>query len=457
MASAAYDRAFRRLAALTDYETMATVPYHERTYGLSRVEALLDDLGRPAEGIPILQVVGSKGKGTATTAAAAILGAAGLRVGSYLSPHLAHPSERILLDGRPLPGSRFARAVDRVLPRALARAAGDRPTFFELMTAVALLLFEEEGAGAAVLEAGMGGRLDATSAPRRTAVLLTSVSLDHTAQLGRTRALIAGEKAAAARPGVPFYSAVPASSPAGRAVAARCRSTRAPLRVAGRDWTVGRPRTALSPEGPRTTFDLGLRGGPRLEGLSIPMLGVHQAGNAGLAAAGLLDLARRGAVSVDEGAVRRGLAATRVAARLEVLGERPLVILDGAHNGASVRAAAAAVRSVAHPRGRLLVVFAANRDKDLRGMLRAFRGGARVYATEVENPRRAAAADLVRIARSEGLVATAAGPPPEALAAALAAAGPRDTVLVTGSMYLAGALRGRAPTSRAGAPPPPAW
>ncbi len=217
--SSSYDRAFRRLAALTDYETMATVPYHERTYGLSRMEALLRDLGRPCARRPVLQVVGSKGKGTTTAAAAAILRAAGLRVGSYVSPHLSHPSERILLDGRPLPGRTFERAVARVLPLALRRAGQDRPTFFELMTAVALLVFEEAGAGAVVLEAGMGGRLDATPAPPRRAVLLPSVSLDHVRQLGRTTARIAAEKAAAARRGVPFYSVVPGASPAGWTVA----------------------------------------------------------------------------------------------------------------------------------------------------------------------------------------------------------------------------------------------
>jgi dihydrofolate synthase/folylpolyglutamate synthase len=437
----AYDRAFRRLAALTDYETMATVPYHERTYGLARVEALLGDLGRPCARRPVIQVVGSKGKGTTTTACAEVLRAAGLRVGSYFSPHLAHASERILLDGRPVTGRVFEAAVRRVLPLALRRAEGERPTFFELMTATALLLFEEAGCDAAVLEAGMGGRLDATSAPPRAAVLLASVSLDHVRQLGRTTARIAAEKAAAARRGVPFYSAVPAGTPAGRVVSALCRRAGAPLRVEGRDWAVSAARTGLAATGAETRFDLRLRGGKTLDRLTVPLLGVHQARNAGLAAAALLDLARRGVLPVDEDAVRRGLAATRVPARLEIMRRRPLVLLDGAHNGASVRAARAALRTVADPRGTLRVVFAANRDKDLRGMLRALRGRSRIYATEVPNPRRAAARDVVRLARSEGIASAAAGTPREALRAALRAARPEDTVLVTGSMYLAGTLR----------------
>ena len=438
----AYDRAFRRLAALTDYETMATVPYHERTYGLARIEALLGDLRRPCARRPVIQVVGSKGKGTTAAAAAAILGAAGLSVGSYFSPHLVHPSERILLDGRPVPGRAFERAVARILPLALGRSGEDRPTFFELMTAAALLLFEEAGADAVVLEAGMGGRLDATTAPRRRAVLLSSVSLDHTRQLGGTAARIAAEKAAAARRSVPFYSAVPPRSPAGRTVARLCGRAGAPLLVAGRDWRVEGARTALRPDGPSTRFDLLLRDGRVLRDLAVPLLGVHQAGNAALAAAALLDLAARGVLPVDEGSVRRGIAATRVRGRLEVLARRPLVLVDGAHNGASVRAAVKAIRAVADPGGTLRVVFAANRDKDLRGMLRALRawGRVRLYATEVRNPRRASAGDLVRLARAEGIVASSAGAPAGALAAARRAASARDVVLVTGSMYLAGAV-----------------
>ena len=443
MPPSAFDRAFRRLASLTDYETMAAVPYHERTYGLARIDGLLDDLGRPFEGKPLLHVVGSKGKGTTTAAAAAILRASGYRTGAYTSPHLVHPSERISVDGGPVPGKRFAAAVDRILPLALRRSGGERPTFFELMTAAALLLFEEEGCGAAVLEAGMGGRLDATTAPRRSAVLLTSVSLDHTAQLGRTTALIAAEKTAAARLGMPFFSAVPPDSPAGRVVAKQCRRAGAPLFTVDRDWFVEGAETELREDGPRTTFDIAHPGGGAIRGFELPMLGVHQAGNAALAVEAVIGLAKREILDGPFAAVWEGIKATRVPARLEVVGRRPLVIVDGAHNGASVRAAVAAVRAVADPAGRLHVVFAANKDKDLRGMLRAFRGRARVYATEVANPRRAPAEDLVRIGREEGLVATAAGAPRAAYAAALAAAAPRDTVLVTGSMYLAGEVRGQ--------------
>jgi dihydrofolate synthase/folylpolyglutamate synthase len=450
MPDRAFDAAFRRLAALTDYETMATVRYDARTYGLDRAAALLDDLGRPSNGALVLQVVGSKGKGTASAAAASILRASGLRTGLYLSPHLVHPSERILVDGRPASGRAFAAAVDRVLPLALARSAGERPTFFELMTAAALWIFEREGCGAVVLEAGMGGRLDATTAARRDAVLLVQISLEHTAQLGRTTARIAGEKAAAATRGAPFLSLVPPGSAAGRVVAARCRRAGAPLLVAGRDFEARGAATRLDADGPRTRFDLVLRpgfpGAPRgatLPALEVPLLGAHQAGNAALAAAAVLALAARGgqrAPRADAAAVRAGLAGVRLDGRLQVVRRRPLVLVDGAHNGASLRAARRAVAAVADPAGRLRVVFAAHRGKDHRGMLRALRGVERLLVTEVDSPRRAAAADLVALARAEGLRARAAGSPREALRAALRASRPRDTVLVAGSLYLAGAV-----------------
>jgi len=226
-------------------------------------------------------------------------------------------------------------------------------------------------------------------------------------------------------------------------VARLCRRAGAPLLVAGRDWRVEGARTELRADGPRTSFDVRFGRGASVDGLELPMLGVHQAGNAALAVMAVLELGRRGVLDGPLACLWEGIRRTRVPARLEVAGRRPLVIVDGAHNGASVRAAVKAVRAVAEPGGRLLVVFAANRDKDLRGMLRAFRGRARVFATEVDNPRRAEAGELVRLARAEGLAASAAGPPRRALAAARAAARPGDTVLVTGSMYLAGAVRAR--------------
>ncbi len=450
----AFDEAFARLAALTDYETMATVPYHERTYGLARAEGLLADLGAPAAGLPTVQVVGSKGKGTCAHAAAALLRAAGLRTGLYTSPHLVHPSERILLDGKPVAGEEFAAGVERVLPLALGRAGGDRPTFFELMTALALFLFQRGGAQAVVLEAGMGGRLDATTAARRDGVLLTGVDLEHTAALGRTRVRIAREKAAAARRGVPLWSAEPADTPAGRAVAETCRAAGAPLRTRGRAWQVLHASTGLDAGGPWTTFDLRMRGGGTLRDLRLPLLGVHQALNGGLAAAALLELGGRGGFPcLDEGTVRRGLAATRVPARLEVISRDPVVVLDGAHTPGSVRAARVALRA-ALPRLRgLVVVLAVNRDKDLTGILRALRGVRLVVATETPNPRRTARRALAAAARAEGLEATSAADPAAALDRARAALRPGEALLVTGSLYLAGALR---PSLLEQPPAPPA-
>src|SRR5262245_16366325 len=225
-----FDDAFAWLASRTNYETMATQRYDARTYGIDRVARLLDDVGRPDRAFDVAQVVGSKGKGSTAAALAEILRASGRRVGLYTSPHLVDPRERIRIDGRPAEDRLVRDALASLVPR-VERAArrGEPLTFFEVHTVAALLAFRAARCDAVVLEAGMGGRLDATTAARAKVKVLTSVSLDHTQQLGRTHAAIAREKAAAARRGVPLVCGEAPGSAAGRVVAAACRRAGAPL------------------------------------------------------------------------------------------------------------------------------------------------------------------------------------------------------------------------------------
>ncbi|MHC4922849.1 MAG: bifunctional folylpolyglutamate synthase/dihydrofolate synthase [Planctomycetota bacterium] len=441
MRNSAWDRAFERLAGLTNYETMATVRYDSRTYGLGRARRLLADLGRPCHGRTTIQVVGSKGKGSAAAACGAVLRAGGQRTGTFLSPHLEHPKERVLVDGKPVSGQRFEAAVDRVLSVARLDDPARRPTFFELMTAVARLIFEESGVDVALLEAGMGGRLDSTTASRRDALILTGISRDHVRQLGCTLSAIAAEKIAAARRGMTVHSAVRDGSPQGRVVRERCRAVGARLRVSGRDFSVENAATEMTGGGPRTSFDLRFGDDAVLAGLELPVLGVHQADNAAVAVASLLDLSRRGLVDLDEGDVRRGLRRLRSPARLEVMGRRPLVLLDGAHNGASMKAAAAALHAVLPSGGRLRVVLAMQKDKEFDDCLRALPASTRLVVTEVPGPRCKPAAELATRARANGLRATVVRDAASALRGAMKDAGPDDVVLVTGSLYLAGALR----------------
>jgi dihydrofolate synthase/folylpolyglutamate synthase len=447
-----FDEAFAWLSSRTNYETMAVQRYDARTYGLSRVERLLDDVGRPDRAYDVAQVLGSKGKGSTATALAAILRASGRRVGLFTSPHLVDPRERIVVDGRPAPDRLVRDALATLVPFVDAAAARDEPlTFFEVHTAAALLAFRAARCDAVVLEAGMGGRLDATTAADAVVKVLTSVSLDHVRQLGRTRAAIAREKASAARRGVPFVSGVDHASPVGRLVARICARAGAPLVALGRDFDVGDVRTTFdSATGAgRTTFDVRIGDSPpsapagssaRNRGqspLRVPMLGAHQATNAALAAVAALGAKWRGRrVTTDH--VRRGLARTTIRARLETLSTRPLVLVDGAHNPASMGVLARTIDEVVGVRPRVFVVGMAA-DKDVSGCLRRLRGVADLVLTTTSGQARAASPqDLAARARAVGLVARPARDLASAIAVARRRAGGTGVVVVTGSLYLCG-------------------
>jgi dihydrofolate synthase/folylpolyglutamate synthase len=446
-----FDAAFRWLSAGTNYETMATQRYDERTYGLSRVEALLEEAGRPDLAYDVVQVVGTKGKGSTAACLASILRATGRRVGLYTSPHLVDPRERILIDEHSAPDRLVVDALERLVPLVeAARGRGEAPTFFEIHTAAALLTFRAAGCDSVVLEAGMGGRLDATTAARAGCKVLTSVSLDHTRQLGRTRTAIAREKASVARKGVPLVCGERSTTRVGRVVSRTCAAAGAPLIAIGRDFDVGRARTAFDrgTGASRTSFDLRLGRRSRtasLTDLEVPLLGVHQARNAALAAVAAL-VARWSDEPPTADHVRRGLASVRLAARLQLVvppATEPMrapLFVDGAHNPASLRALARTIRdAVPHRRAVFVVGMAA--DKDVAGSLRALHGVASlVVATTSGHPRAVPPADLARLARSIGLRATAADDIESAVRLASRRSGPRDVVVVTGSLYLCGAF-----------------
>jgi folylpolyglutamate synthase/dihydropteroate synthase len=490
-----FDEAFAWLASRTNYETMATQRYDARTYGLARVERLLAAAGRPDRAFDVAQVLGSKGKGSTAAALAEILRASGRRVGLYTSPHLVDPRERIRVDGRPAPDRLVREALASLVPLVDAAAARGEPlTFFEVHTVAALLAFRAARCDAVVLEAGMGGRLDATTAADAVCKVLTSVSLDHTQHLGRTRAAIAREKASAARRGVPFVCGEPAASAVGRVVAAICRRAGAPLVANGREFRVARVSTSLDRASGRasTRFRLDLHGpgwGSHGAGtceavrwtasphpfrawggfadhcrdqargltpggrgvhvrtqaggltpfeLAVPLLGRHQATNAALAAVTAMT-ARWTGSPVTVAHVRAGLARTSIRARLETVGTRPLVLVDGAHSPASFSVLARTLRDVA-PAPRVFVVGMAA-DKDVRGSMRRLRGVATfVVATTSGQARAAPPADVARAARAAGLSAKAVPALRAAMAEARRRAGAGGTVVVTGSLYLCGGL-----------------
>ncbi len=440
---ATFDDAFQWLASRTNYETMATQSYDERTYGLDRVHRLLDAVKRPDRQLDVVQIVGSKGKGSTATMLSSILRAAGRRTGLYSSPHLIDARERIRVQGEWADDALVAQALSDVRPHVeAAAAAGEQATFFEIHTVAALLTFAATECDVAVLEAGMGGRLDATSAAEAKCVTLTSLSLDHTAQLGTTVEAVAREKAEAARPGQLLVCGHRPGAPAGPSSALPiveeiCRERASPLLVLGRDFDVEDVLTAYSRDTGAVCTSFTLRHAGHRIHLATPLLGAHQARNAAVAAVTALETEWAHG-KVTEGDVRKGLRSTRLQARLEPISTHPLVLVDGAHSPASCAALAHTVKAAIPGHPHVFVVGMA-RDKDIAGSMIALRGVAdHVVGTTSGSPRAAAPEAIAAAADAAGIAASSEPTSAAALAAAREHAGPDGAVIVTGSLYLCG-------------------
>lgn len=432
-----FEPAFESLKGLTNYETMVRPPYGTREMNLPRTRSLLRALGEPQRSFPSLQVAGTKGKGTAAHSLAAILRAAGYRVGLYTSPHLFHVRERIAVDGEWIPEEEFARGVAEILRHVdPLRGTPECPTFFELVTCLGLWYFARAGVNAAVLEVGLGGRLDATTAVKPLASLITHVGLDHTLVLGSTTTEIAYEKAGVAKRGVPLVSGVSTSSAAGQVIEQVAKEKGAPLFAAGREFAVrtGRP----SWEGGRPSTPLTLRGADEVtRRLRASVLGRDLARDAGLAAATLLvpKVAKRLPVEVEH--IEAGLASLSVPGRIQVVSENPLVVVDGAHNPDSAQSLVRTLREALTFR-RIFAILGGGEDKNVPVTARhvaGLRPGVKlVFTRPSSHPR---AADPERLAAAFPGAKTAPDPA-TALARAQKEAKPEDLILVTGSLYLAG-------------------
>jgi dihydrofolate synthase/folylpolyglutamate synthase len=407
--------------------------------GLGRTRALLRVLGDPQLGVRGALVAGTNGKGSVLALAGSALRAAGLRVGETPKPHLVSYRERLQIGGRPVDPAAFARLVGTVLAAAdrIPRRLGE-PTEFELLTAVVFTWFAEERVDLAVVEVGLGGRLDATHAWDGGVAAITNVDLDHTERLGPTIAHIAREKAAIIERG--DRAVTGASGEALAIVRRRAARLGAPLTIASPAPVVDVGRDGL-------VVEL-----PRLGRTAVGLRGRHQAANVVVADAILDALAAAGIAEVPDDARRRGYESARWPGRLELLTiDGRDVLLDGAHNPAGAATLAQALddlRPFLVP-GRLTFVTATMADKDVAGIRDALAGsaalsGARVIATAVDSPRALPAGRLAaiwqnRLRRS----ATVETEPNLDRAIDRALDGPPGPVVVAGSLYLVGAVRAR--------------
>ena len=425
-----YLEALRYLSERSGYDRgFVANPFEREGVGLERTAWLLRALGNPERRYPSVHIAGTKGKGSTAACLASILATAGYRVGLYTSPHLHTFRERIQIAGRPIDPDLFAQLMAELAATNAALAA-ERPdwgeaTAFELATALALLAFAHAEVDVAVVEVGLGGRLDATNVLLSEVAAITSISYDHTQILGNTLAEIAREKAGIIKPGRPVVSA-PQPPEATEVIVRTAAERDAPLLLGGRDWAVEGTPARFSYRGP----------GGELRDLRLALRGAHQVENAGVALAVVQLLGER-RFSISEQAMWSGLAQVRWPGRLEVLRQRPLVVADGAHNVDSAERLAQALRAEFTWR-RLILILGIARDKDIPGIVRALAPLAdEVMAVASHSPR---AATPERILAAVGEIAPdvparAAGSVAAALDDVLGHAGPEDLILVTGSLY----------------------
>ncbi len=431
---------------LTYGEALAAISERGRfgvRLGLGRTRALLRGLGEPERAVRGALVAGTNGKGSVVALAGAVLRAAGHRVGEAPKPHLVSYRERAVVDGCPIDRSSFARLAGEIL--AVADRVGRRlgpPTEFEILTALAFRWFAEMDVAVALVEVGLGGRLDATHAWDGGVAVITNVDLDHTDQLGPTIPAIAREKAAIIVRG---DRAVTGATGEGlEVVRRRARHLGVPLVEAGPAPLLDHDR-----DGIRVAL-------PRLGETAVGLRGRHQAANVAVADATLDALEAAGIAAAPESARRAGYAAARWPGRLELVsvpapgGRTREVLLDGAHNPAGAATLARALDDL-RPHlapGPLTLVMAMVSDKDVEGTIRALSAaqelaGARVVCTQVGGTRALDAATLAAHWRAHvpGLPISVAPEPAVALERALAVGdGP---IVVAGSLYLVGAIRGR--------------
>ena len=421
--------------------------------GLERMQALLAGLGHPERACQFVHVAGTNGKGSTCAMIEAALRQAGVRTGLYTSPHLVDPTERICIDGQPVTAAEFSRTFDHLHATAEAMLARDKldmhPTYFESLTAIAFLLFQEKRVDTVVLETGLGGRLDATNVVTPKLCVITPIDIDHEQWLGDTIDKIAFEKAGIIKPGVPVVSARQHPE-AERPIAGAAAANGAAL-IRAADWPIA--QLELHAYGNRYRLVRAVGSGVASAGqtsatihaaddasnqsqseieIDCPLAGPHQLENSRTAAVALATL---GLAPAD---ITAGIGQTRWPGRLERAGAAPEILLDGAHNVAGAQALALHLRRFYEGR-RIWMVFGVMRDKQVEKIGEILFPLADELILTAPDQARALPPHEIAALPSAGRARIAASIP-AALAMARQAA-PEDLVLITGSLYLIGAVR----------------
>jgi dihydrofolate synthase/folylpolyglutamate synthase len=446
-----YPEAIKYLNSFINYENKSKYSYSE-TFKLERFKSFLKVLGHPQRDLRVIHVAGTKGKGSVCAFIVYILKECGFKVGLYTSPHLSDFRERIRILDRSHVARRTSQDFEGMISQkeicSLIKKLkpkiekfnkyskyGDL-TFFEVYTALAFSYFKDKKVDFAVLETGLGGRLDATNTCRSLLSIITPISLEHTYLLGKTLKEITYEKAS-------IIKKENKISGCGKRVALSAKQDKAVLKVIeARAKTTG---ASLIKEGRDFKFSVkgdGLFGyaglNLKLDNLRINLIGSHQVANASLAVAGIESLQYHG-IKVEEGVIRNGLINCVWPARFEIIAKNPLVIIDGAQNGASVKILRKAVKDNFSNK-RTWLIFGISQDKELKDTCREIeRFGATIILTKSDNPRAAEPKDLLKYFSDNSQILTSSTK--EALDLAKKKANRNDVIIVTGSLFVCGEVR----------------
>ena len=406
-----------------------------RFYNLERISHLLTQLGNPHRQLKVVHVAGSKGKGSTAALIASILTHAGYKTGLFTQPHLITPRERCRINSRLISEEEFARSVDRLKPSIEAmgelKSIG-RVSFFEIYTTLAFSYFADNAVDFAVIEVGLGGRLDATNVVDPLVSVITPISLEHTAILGDTHEAIAKEKAEIIKPNRPVVLApqLPEAQAVFEAVAA---DRDAPMDGVGRDIHLKRKDWNINGQ----TFDLTTQSAFYPD-LFLPLLGEHQAFNAATAVA-CIERIRKEGYTVPRTSIYDGLREVRWPGRMQVVGRSPVILLDGAHSPTSAEALCKAIREIFRYR-RLILVVGLMRDKDLQAIgqvLCPF--AAEIITTQAfDNPRVIPAEEIAQAWLETGANSHVCPSVREAIPLAQSIATPSDLICIAGSIYIVG-------------------
>jgi dihydrofolate synthase/folylpolyglutamate synthase len=443
----AYQATLDYLYSFVDYSLTKSFGHAPIDFQLDRLLELMELLGHPYRKYPIIHVAGTKGKGSVTALCAAALRQAGYKVGMYTSPHLQDYAERIQLNGEPIPHQDLVVLVEDLKP-VIAKVP--RLTTFEITTALGFVYFERQEVDTAVIEVGLGGRLDATNVVTPVVSVITSISYDHMALLGNTLTEIAGEKAGIIKPGIPVVVS-PQELEARLSIEAKAEERGAPLIQVGQDYLFSPVSHSLDGQtfliwkkDQQSLLDDYLESGGRGQWeparLTIPLLGYHQVENAATAYAALT-IFRENALQVSDADIKEGFQNVRWPGRFEIVRRNPITVLDSAHNRDSALKLRLALDDY-FPGKPVIMIFGISEDKDLGGMFAELLPRVNlVVAMKSFHPRALEPEQIVAMAHQFGHTAYVAADIQEAFEEAGRSAKEEAVILVTGSIFVVSEAR----------------